>query len=212
MVFNKLVENMFLFSSEESILNRWLKRKFYDHYHHRLALLIFFACFSNIRATHMIYGYIGLYLSHSYAFMHACVCVKLDWMIIINIPFFKKWTNERCPLKQKLVVGEDASPRHQATPLGPPISLLVCSFFVSKMFQKLRFVCLIGPNLITNLNHSWDYIHSLHMTDLESSISLSKSNVCGRGFVWLHKQLQLANATEWIHSARNSTRCSFWPL
>jgi len=34
--------------------------------------------------------------------------------------------------KQKLVVGEDASPRHQATTLGPPITLLVFSFFISK--------------------------------------------------------------------------------
>lgn len=57
-----------------------LKRKFFDHYP-LLALVIFFACFSNIRATHMIDIYVNISLIHMHIVMHACVmcvCVKLD--------------------------------------------------------------------------------------------------------------------------------------
>lgn len=48
-----------------------LKRKFYDHYP-LLALVIFFACFSNIRATHMIDIYVNISLIHMHSY--ACMC------------------------------------------------------------------------------------------------------------------------------------------
>ena len=116
--------------------------------------------------TNIWYIYLIISLIHMH-FMHACVCFKLDWMII-DIPFFKKWTNERCPLKQKLVVGEDASPRHQATLLGPPFFLIVFSL-ISNICSFSEFTIFMPhqrKTSIINLNHSYcEWIHSLQWID-----------------------------------------------
>lgn len=86
-------------------------------------------------------GHTNIYMIISFLFIciYACMCVcevGIEWLLI-----FLSLINEQMkdPLKQKLVVEEDASPRHQATLLGPPISLILFSLVISFLFRIYDF-------------------------------------------------------------------------